>query len=139
RDVSSTPLFHLRHRFPREIHRSKVRHLAATGSPLVATQDIERQASEQADRLYADELMRLRLLLEASSTLLGSLSVEAMLPEILALSRRTLAADGYAVWQYDGPRDSWSIAAHSGLSDRFVASAGRAVQGRATTVSLNEP
>jgi PAS domain S-box-containing protein len=83
--------------------------------------------------------MRLRVLLEASSTLLGSLSVEAMLPAVLDLSRRTLAADAYAMWQYDEPRDSWSIAIHSGLSDTYVASAERAVQGRPTTVSLTEP
>ena len=83
--------------------------------------------------------MRLRLLLEASSTLLGSLNVEAMLPAILDLSRRTLAADAYAMWQHDEPRDSWSIAIHSGLSDTYVASAERAVQGRPTTVSLTEP
>ncbi len=102
----------------------------------MATQDIERQDFEQADRLYADELVRLRLLLEASSTLLGSLSVEAMLPAILDLSRRTLAADAYAMWQHDEPRDAWSIAIHSGLSDTYVASAERAVQGRPTTFSL---
>jgi PAS domain S-box-containing protein len=102
-------------------------------------QNIELQDLAQADRLYADELMRLRLLLEASSTLLGSLSVEAMLPEILDLSRRTLAADAYAMWQYDEPRDSWSIATHSGLSGTYVASAERAVQGHPTAVSLEEP
>jgi PAS domain S-box-containing protein len=105
----------------------------------VATQDIERQDFEQADRLYADELMRLRVLLEASSTLLGSLNVEAMLPEVLELSRRTLAADAYAMWRYDESRDSWNIAVHFGLSDTYVASAERAVQGRPTTVSLTEP
>jgi PAS domain S-box-containing protein len=105
----------------------------------VATKDVERQDFEQADRLYADELIRLRLLLEASSTLLGSLSVEAMLPAILDLSRRTLAADAYAMWQHDEPRDAWSIAVHSGLSDTYIADAERAVQGRPTTVSLTEP
>jgi PAS domain S-box-containing protein len=105
----------------------------------MTTQHIETQDFEQADRLYADELMRLRLLLEASSTLLGSLSVEAMLPEILDLSRRTLAADAYAMWQHDQPRDSWNIAVHFGLSDTYVTGAERAVQDRRTTVSLEEP
>jgi PAS domain S-box-containing protein len=83
--------------------------------------------------------MRLRLLLEASSTLLGSLSVEAMLPDVLDLARRTLAADAYAMWRYDEPRDSWAIAIHSDLSDTYVASAERAVQGRPITSSMTEP
>src|ERR687887_106023 len=63
-----------------------------TGGGPMATQDIERRAFDDG-RLYSDEIERLRLLLEASSTLLGSLSVETMLPEILELASRTLAAD----------------------------------------------
>ena len=71
----------------------------------LATQDVEPQSLVD-ERLYADEIERLRLLLEASSTLLGSLSVEAMLPEILELAGRTLAADAYALWRRDDARSS---------------------------------
>jgi hypothetical protein len=52
----------------------------------LATQDVQRHELED-ERLYAEEVERLRLLLGASSTLLGSLSVEAMLPEVLEVAR----------------------------------------------------
>ena len=132
---------HLHSRRPRfscRICRSKVRHLADRAFTL-ATQRIERQDFEQVDRLYAEEVVRLRLLLEASSTLLGSLSVEAMLPEILDLARRTLAADAYAMWQYDQSRDSWKIAICSGLSDEYASVATRAVSSAPPSLSLDEP
>jgi PAS domain S-box-containing protein len=78
------------------------------------------------------------LLLEASSTLLGSLEVEAMLPKVLELASRTLAADAYALWQTsDGIR--WGVAAHAGLSDEYVRSATEAIQGNRAVISLAEP
>ena len=106
------------------------------GFPL-ATQDVGHRALED-DRFYVDEIDRLRLLLEASSTLLGSLNVEAMLPEILGLASRTLAADAYALWRRsdDG---SWSVAASSGLPDSYVESATAAIRGRREAISLEEP
>jgi PAS domain S-box-containing protein len=104
----------------------------------LATQDVERRALED-DRFYS-EIDRLRLLLEASSTLLGSLSVETMLPEILELASRTLAADAYALWRRDDADGSWSVAAHAGLPDSYVESATEAIRGRdASEVLLDEP
>jgi PAS domain S-box-containing protein len=99
-----------------------------TGGGPLATQDIQRRALED-DRFDSDELDRLRLLLEASSTLLGSLSVETMLPQILGLASRTLAADAYALWRR-ADDDSWSMAAHAGLPDSYVESATAAIRGR---------
>src|SRR5438552_9486600 len=103
----------------------------------LATQDVERRALE--DRFFIDEIERLRLLLEASSTLLGSLSVDAMLPEILGLASRTLAADAYALWRREDADGSWRVAAHSGLPQSYVESATAAIRGRDTEVSLAEP
>jgi PAS domain S-box-containing protein len=97
----------------------------------LATQDVERRALED-DRFYSDEIERLRLLLEASSTLLGSLSVETMLPEILELASRTLAADAYGLWRRDDADGSWSIAAHSGLPESYIEGATAAIRGRDT-------
>ena len=105
----------------------------------MATQDVERRGLVDAERPYAEDLDRLRLLLEASSTILGSLDVEAMLPEVLDLARRTLAADAYALWRYDEASDSWRVGAHSGLSDEYVASAVEAIRGNRVTVSLDAP
>jgi PAS domain S-box-containing protein len=104
----------------------------------LATQDVERQALEQ-DRFFSDEIERLRLLLETSSTLLGSLDVEAMLPEILELASRTLAADAYALWRKDATDRSWSVAAYAGLSEAYVVGATAAVRGRGDAVLLDEP
>jgi PAS domain S-box-containing protein len=105
----------------------------------LATQDVEHQDFENAERLYAEEIVRLRLLLEASSTLLGSLSVDAVLPEVLDLARRTLAADAYALWQHDDATGLWDLAIHSGLSADYVTSATLAISGNAATISLDKP
>ncbi|HWJ30720.1 MAG TPA: GAF domain-containing protein [Gaiellaceae bacterium] len=104
----------------------------------MATQDVERGALED-DRFYADELERLRLLLEASATLLGSLNVETMLPEVLGLASRTLAADAYALWRFDAATARWYVAASSGLSPEYVEMATLAIAGNAAAVSLDEP
>src|SRR3954452_21179054 len=104
----------------------------------MATQDVERRAVED-DRFFSDEIERLRLLLEASSTLLGSLRVEAMLPEILELARRTLAADAYALWRRDAADGSWSVAAYDGLPETYVQDATAAVRGRGDAVLLTQP
>jgi PAS domain S-box-containing protein len=100
---------------------------------------VETEFLDDAGRRYAEDLARLRLLLEASSRLLGSLEVEEMLPEVLALAGRTLAADAYSVWQYDEGTGIWSVAARSGLSDEYVARAMAAIRGHTATVSLEAP
>jgi len=103
----------------------------------LATQDVERRLED--DRFFSDEIERLRLLLEASSTLLGSLSVEAMLPEILELARRTLAADAYALWRKASADGSWSVAAYEGLPESYVENATSAIRGQGDAVLLEEP
>jgi PAS domain S-box-containing protein len=105
----------------------------------MATQDVERRAPVDAERPYAEDLERLRLLLEASSTILGSLEVEAMLPAVLDLAQRTLAADGHALWQYRETSDSWSVAGYSGISRDYVTRAVEAIRGRPSTVPLDDP
>src|SRR4051812_22855971 len=104
----------------------------------MATQDVERRAVED-DRFFSDEIERLRLLLEASSTLLGSLRVETMLPEILELARRTVAADAYALWRRDAADGSWSVAAYDGLPESYVQDATAAIRGRGDAVLLDQP
>jgi PAS domain S-box-containing protein len=104
----------------------------------LATRDVERRDLED-DRFFSDEIERLRLLLEASSTLLGSLSVERMLPEILDLASRTLAADAYALWRKDATDGSWSVAASAGLPDGYVESATAAIRGQGDAILLDEP
>jgi PAS domain S-box-containing protein len=104
----------------------------------LATQDVERGARGD-DRFFSEEIERLRLLLEASSTLLGTLSVESMLPEILELASRTLAADAYALWRKSSTDGSWNVAAYEGLPDSYVERATAAVRGQGDAVLLDEP
>jgi PAS domain S-box-containing protein len=104
----------------------------------LATRDVERRAPED-NRFFSDEIERLRLLLEASSTLLGSLSVDAMLPEILELANRTLAADAYALWRKSSSDGSWSVAAYAGLPSTYVEAATAAIRGQGDAFLLDEP
>ncbi|MFL5969126.1 MAG: GAF domain-containing protein [Gaiellaceae bacterium] len=104
----------------------------------MATRDVERRALED-DRFYSDEIERLRLLLEASSTLLGSLSVDAMLPEILGLASRTLAADAYALWRKSSNDGTWSIAAADGLPQSYVDQATEAIRGQGDAILQEGP
>jgi PAS domain S-box-containing protein len=104
----------------------------------LATRDVERGFSDSDHT--AEEIERLRSLLEASSALLGTLSVEKVLPEVLDLARRTLAADGYALWQLDPETKAWQIAIHSGLSEEYVEHAPGTISGReGTEVSFDAP
>jgi PAS domain S-box-containing protein len=118
--------------------RSKVRLLRPTRGGFALATHVRPKSDEEPERLYAEDAARLRLLLEASSTLLGSLEIEAMLPKVLDLASRTLAADAYALWQ-TADAVHWDVAAHNGLSEEYVASATQAIQGNAAVVSFDNP
>jgi PAS domain S-box-containing protein len=105
----------------------------------LATQHVQRPDVDDAKRLFAEEIERLKLLLEASSTLLGSLDREDVLPKVLDLARRTLAADAYALWEYETESETWRVAGHSGLSEEYIANAAEAIRGKTAVVSLEEP
>jgi PAS domain S-box-containing protein len=89
------------------------------------------------------ELERLRTLVEASGWLLESLHVEDVLPRVLDLAQRTLAADAYALWLHDAASDSWTIAAQQNLSEEYRENAGanatRAVASAGPRWSLDVP
>jgi len=62
---------------------------------------------------------KLQLLVEASSTLLGSTRVEELLPSVQELASRLIAAEACAIWQFHPDDDTWRIAAFVGLSGEF--------------------
>ena len=62
-----------------------------------------------------------------------------MLPNVLDLARRTLAADAYACWQYTEESGTWEIAAHAGLSEDYVASVPAAIRDNTSVISLEQP
>jgi PAS domain S-box-containing protein len=79
------------------------------------------------------------MLVEAAGRLLGTLDLDAVLPDVLALAQATLEADAYAVWRRDPVDDSWSLQTSSGLSDAYLAAAPRAIEGNRNVVSLDGP
>src|SRR5438128_1794487 len=106
----------------------------------MATPDLELHGSTTADpTLRAEEAGRLRLLVEASATLLGSLRREDVLPRVLELAQRTLEADAYSLWQRDDETGVWTVAAYEGLSKEYVEASTLAIVGNEDEVSLEKP
>src|SRR5215216_2076484 len=99
--------------------------------------NLETQAHTTDDR--GSELERLRTLVEASGTLLASLHVEDVLPRVLDLARRTLAADAYALWHRDEVSGNWTIARQHGLSAESTNSVLLAIDQATSAISLDLP
>jgi PAS domain S-box-containing protein len=78
-----------------------------------------RDDAEEALARRRDVEERLRTLVDASSSLLGSPQTEVVLPAVLALSHRLVAADAYAIWRYSVKAAVWAVVASSGLSDDY--------------------
>ncbi len=76
----------------------------------------EREAAVQLHRSVEEQLT---LLVEASASLSSSLEPSAVLGAVLALSRRLVAADAYAVWRYRDEDQRWGIDAAEGLSESY--------------------
>ncbi|HEX8187475.1 MAG TPA: PAS domain S-box protein [Pyrinomonadaceae bacterium] len=78
-----------------------------------------RDEAEEALAQRRDVEARLRTLVDASASLLGSPQTEVVLPAVLALSHRLVAADAYAIWRLSAADSVWSVVASSGLSDEY--------------------
>ncbi|MDP9284026.1 MAG: hypothetical protein M3P41_03595, partial [Actinomycetota bacterium] len=70
-------------------------------------------------REQQEEVARLGMLVEAAGRLLGTLDLDAVLPDVLALAQATLEADAYAIWRRDPVDERWSLQTSSGLSDAY--------------------
>jgi signal transduction histidine kinase/ActR/RegA family two-component response regulator len=96
-----------------------------------------RAAAEEAveiQRLTQEQLMRL---VDASAVLLSSLQVDAILPTIVGIANRVVAADGYAVWRYKPHDGLWQLMAASGLSREYTQETGSILAD--TAPALTEP
>ncbi|MET0650319.1 MAG: ATP-binding protein [Pyrinomonadaceae bacterium] len=78
-----------------------------------------RDEAEEALARRRDVEERLRTLVDASASLLGSPQTEVVLPAVLALSHRLVAADAYAIWRYFERESAWVVVASSGLSEEY--------------------
>jgi signal transduction histidine kinase/ActR/RegA family two-component response regulator len=85
--------------------------------------------AQEAIGLHRSTEERLALLMEASGTLLGSLRLDDVLPAILDLARRSIAADAYAVWRASSTLDDWRIVASTGLSEEYRATSLDSISG----------
>ncbi|HEX8559694.1 MAG TPA: ATP-binding protein [Pyrinomonadaceae bacterium] len=79
-----------------------------------------RSRAEEALRERRGVEERLRALVEASASLLGSPETEAVLPAVVDLSRSLIKADAYAVWRYRPRESAWVVVASSGLSEEYA-------------------
>ena len=78
-----------------------------------------RDEAEEALARRRDVEARLRTLVDASASLLGSPQTEVVLPAVLALSHQLVAADAYAIWRYFERESAWGVVASSGLSAEY--------------------
>ncbi len=78
-------------------------------------------ATDISERKRLEE--QLLLLLEASGSLLATPDSAEVLNTIVRLAQRSIAADGYAVWQERREDGVWALAASAGLSEEFIQTA----------------
>jgi PAS domain S-box-containing protein len=86
---------------------------------LLAHEQEARAAAEKALLLQQQIEDRLTLLVEASQLLLGSPQLKEVQPAILALSRKLISADAYAIWRVDHVTRVWGIVAQAGMSPAY--------------------
>jgi PAS domain S-box-containing protein len=95
------------------------------GASKIARDITERTRAEallaQAETAQADLQRRLLTLVEASSTMLATPSLEAVLERTMSLSRELVAADAYAIWRLDAYAREWRCQTSTGLSDDLKA------------------
>jgi signal transduction histidine kinase/CHASE3 domain sensor protein/ActR/RegA family two-component response regulator len=73
-------------------------------------------------------------LVQASVELLSSPHLDVVLPNVLQLSQRLIAADAYAIWRLSTEESRWSVMLSSGLSESFTK---QAIPVDDTTVELD--
>ncbi|HEX8353668.1 MAG TPA: ATP-binding protein, partial [Pyrinomonadaceae bacterium] len=78
-----------------------------------------RDQAEEALRQRRGVEERLRALVDASSSLLGSPQTEAVLPAVVDLARSLIEADAYAIWRILPAESAWAVVASSGLSEEY--------------------
>lgn len=93
--------------------------LAVDNSKLYKETQQALELREQAIELHRKVEERLSLLVQASDKLIGSPTLDEVLPSILSLSRELIAADAHAVWQLNSARKEWLISSAYGLSEAF--------------------
>ncbi|HEY1376040.1 MAG TPA: GAF domain-containing protein, partial [Gemmataceae bacterium] len=97
---------------------SLAQELAARAALAVDNARLFAEARQAAERHRTAE-EQLALLAEASASLGSSPELPAVLAAVLALARRLVAADAYAVWRQRAETGRWSIDVADGLSETY--------------------
>ncbi len=82
---------------------------------------------------------RMTLLVEEAGTLFASLHVAEVLPAVIDLAQRVLAADGHGLWMRDAATDTWTLASTDGISDTYRAHVVEAIAGQPASMELDGP
>ncbi len=62
---------------------------------------------------------RMTLLVAEAGSLFASLHVADVLPKVIDLAQRGLAADGHGLWLRDPATNTWTLASTEGISDTY--------------------
>ncbi|MDX6487462.1 MAG: hypothetical protein QOK13_77, partial [Gaiellaceae bacterium] len=79
------------------------------------------------------------LLVEEAGSLFASMHVAAVLPAVIDLAQRVLAADGHGLWLRDSTTDTWTLSSTEGISDTYRAHATEAITNQSGSMELDAP
>jgi PAS domain S-box-containing protein len=79
------------------------------------------------------------LLVEEAGSLFASLHVAEVLPAVIDLARRVLAADGHGLWLRDPATNTWTLTSTEGISDTYREHVAEAITNQSTTMDLDGP
>jgi len=79
------------------------------------------------------------LLVEEAGSLFAALHVVDVLPKVIDLAQRVLAADGHGLWLRDGATGEWALASTEGISDTYREHVVTAVTHQPASMELEGP
>jgi PAS domain S-box-containing protein len=82
---------------------------------------------------------RMTLLVAEAGSLFASLHVADVLPAVVDLAQRVLAADGHGLWLRDPATDTWTLASSEGISDTYRAHVMEAIGHQSASMELDGP
>ncbi|MDQ5822166.1 MAG: GAF domain-containing protein [Actinomycetota bacterium] len=82
---------------------------------------------------------RMTLLVAEAGSLFASLHLSDVLPAVIDLAQRVLAADGHGLWLRDPVTDTWTLASTEGISDTYREHVTEAITHPQATMELDGP
>jgi PAS domain S-box-containing protein len=82
---------------------------------------------------------RMTLLVAEAGSLFASLNVADVLPAVIDLAQRVLAADGHGLWLRDAATDTWTLASTEGISDTYRGHVTTAIGDQSASMELDGP